>query len=98
MFHRTVWKQWNIKTLNLSTNITQSHNKIDKNLYWITNYSFKSSINLSAIILKIIHYVYIDILLTIMIKNNINFLKTFSRNKNLIVCFLFFLYSLKLKL
>ena len=87
------------RTLNLSTNITQSHNKIDKSNYTdITNYSFNSSINLSAIILKIILTMFIiDILLTIMIKNNINFFKTFSRNKNLIVCILFFLTFIKIE-
>ncbi len=79
--------------LNLSTNIIQTNNKIDKNKYTvITNYSFESSSNLSAIILKIILTMFIiDILLTTMIKSNVNFFKIFSRNKNLLAFILFFI-------
>ena len=59
--------------LNLSTNISQYESeKINSSM--LSNYYFKSTKDLSSTILKIILTMFIlDILLTIMIKNNYNF-------------------------
>ena len=81
--------------LNLSTNISQYESeKIYSSM--LSNYSFKSTKDLSSTILKIILTMFIlDILLTIMIKNNYNFFKIFARKHNLLVFILFFLTLIK---
>ena len=65
--------------LNLSTNISQYESeKIYSSM--LSNYSFKSTKDLSSTILKIILTMFIlDILLTIMIKNNLNFFRIFAK-------------------
>ncbi len=82
--------------LNLSTNINQQQSeKVYTNI--LSNYSFKNTKDLSSIILKIILTMFIlDILLTIMIKNNVNFSKIFAKRNNLILIILFFLTLIKL--
>ena len=82
--------------LNLSTNINQYQSeKIYSNM--LSNYSFKNTKDLSSTILKIILTMFIlDILLTIMIKNNVNFSKIFAKRNNLLVFILFFLTFIKL--
>ena len=81
--------------LNLSTNIKQYETqKKDTNV--LSNYSFKKTKDLSSTILKIILTMFIlDILITIMIKNNVNFFKIFTKRNNLLVFILFFLSFMK---
>ncbi len=81
--------------LNLSTNINQYQSeKIYTSM--LSKYSFKTTKDLSSIILKIILTMFIlDIILIIMIKNNLNFLKIFANKNNLLVITLFFLMFIK---
>jgi hypothetical protein len=82
--------------LNLATNINQYQTK-DTNNSSLSNYSFKKTRDLSSTILKIILTMFIlDILITIMIKNNVNFFKIFIKRKNLLVFILFFFTFIKL--
>ncbi|MEC8100338.1 MAG: DUF4159 domain-containing protein, partial [Pseudomonadota bacterium] len=81
--------------LNLSTNINNHQIKITDTKV-LSGYSFKSTRDLSSTILKIILIMFIlDILLTTMIKNNINFSKIFTNRNNLLIYFLFFLTFIK---
>ena len=81
--------------LNLSTNINQ-YQKEKTNIRMLSNYSFKKTKDLSSIILKIILAMFIlDILITIMLKNNVNFSKIFTKRNNLLVFLLFFLTFIK---
>ena len=74
--------------LNLSTNINQ-HQTDGKDSSLLSNYSFKKTKDLSSTILKIILTMFIlDILLTIMIKNNYNFSE--SLLESIIYCFYYF--------
>ena len=82
--------------LNLSTNINQHQSEIVYN-NMLSDFYFKSTKDLSSVILKIILTMFIfDILLTIMIKNSVNFSKIFARRNNLLVIILFFLTFIKL--
>ena len=82
--------------LNLSTNINNLYVKKSSEYTSISDYSFTNEINLSPMILKILLTMFIlDILITIMIKNNINIYKYLSRGNNIIFLLLFplvFLY------
>ena len=81
--------------LNLSTNISQN---LSEKIYtsMLSNYSFKSTKDLSSTIFKIILTMFIlDILLTIMIKNNFNFSRIFANKNNLLAIILFFLTFIK---
>ena len=82
--------------LNLATNINQYQTENTNNSS-LSNYSFKKTRDLSSTILKIILTMFIlDILITIMIKNNVNFFKIFVKRKNLLVFILFFFTLIKL--
>ena len=82
--------------LNLSTNINQHQSeKIYTSM--LSDYSFVSTKDLSSSILKIILTMFIlDILLSIMIKNNLNFSRIFANRNNLLVIVLFFITFIKL--
>ena len=76
--------------LNLSTNINNLHLDEAAKYSSISNYSFTDAKDLSPMILKILLTMFIlDILITIMIKNNINIFKYFIRGNNVILLLLF---------
>ena len=83
--------------LNLSTNIGQ-HQIKEADRSAISTYSFKNTKDLSSIILKIILTMFIlDLLLTLMIKNNINLSKIVTKRINVLIFILFFLTFIKLE-
>ena len=82
--------------LNLATNITDYTTEKNNSIV-DTSYSFETSRDLSPTILKIILSMFIlDILITIMIKNNVSYLRIFARKKGLLVFIIFFLACIKI--
>ncbi|OUU61753.1 MAG: hypothetical protein CBC22_06885 [Alphaproteobacteria bacterium TMED62] len=76
--------------LNLSTNIINPYSEKASKYNSITDYSFNDIKDLSPVILKILLTMFIlDILITIMIKNNISFYAYLNRGSNLIFLLLF---------